>query len=135
MSFVIADDLCISCGACEYACDTIAISRRDTYRGTFIIDPMLCNDCNACPGVCPVDCIQQDPKSIICHGRGCPLSAKSSMRDWECSELGPRCQQCNNVLWREPGEDTWFCFRCDAGNQACPKIRVSEKPGYEVLPR
>ena len=62
MSFYIVDDVCISCGACEYICPTLAIERRaDNFRGTFIIDPMLCFDCDACPSVCPVDCIHQDP--------------------------------------------------------------------------
>ena len=137
MSFYIVDDLCISCGACEYVCPTLAIEQRtDKFHSAFIIDPMLCFDCNACPDVCPVDCIHQDAESIICHGRGCPLNAKSSLHDWECTELDDRrCGRCNNVLWRKPGGEDWFCFKCDEGHEACPKIRASQKPDYDVVPR
>ncbi len=137
MSFYIVDDVCISCGACEYICPTLAIERRaDNFHGTFIIDPMLCFDCDACPSVCPVDCIHQDPASIICHGRGCPLNAKSSLRDWECTELDERrCAGCGNVLWRRPGGGDWFCFRCDEGKGICPKVRAAQKPDYAVVPR
>ena len=137
MSFYIVDDACISCGACEYVCPTLAITKReDNYRGTFIIDTMLCNDCGACPPTCPVDCIVQDPESVICHGWGCPLGPKSPMRDWECTKLDERrCAKCDNVLWRRPGEADWFCFKCDEGKGLCPKVRVAQKPGYAVLPR
>ena len=133
MSYYVEDDICISCGACDFICDTIALTRRtDTYRGTFVIDPMLCNDCGLCPGVCPVDCLHQDPESIICHGRGCPLNEKSSLKDWECTELGDRCPTCDNVLWREPGAEAWICFKCDAGQGVCPKVRAAQKPGYVI---
>lgn len=138
MSFYIVDEICIGCGACEYVCPTAAISRREdgAYRVTFIIDTMQCNDCDACPGACPVDCIHQDPESIICHGRGCPLNERSSLRDWECTELRDRrCTRCGNVLWREPGTRRWICFKCDAGHGLCPKVRAAQKPGYQVVPR
>jgi NAD-dependent dihydropyrimidine dehydrogenase PreA subunit len=133
MSYYIADSICISCGACEFVCETLAIKRReDTYRGTFVIDPMLCFDCGLCVKNCPVDCIYQDPESIICHGRGCPLNAKSAMKDWECSELKQLCKTCGNVLWRKPGEQQWFCFSCDSGKGLCPKVKAAQKPGYAV---
>ncbi|MCL0101500.1 4Fe-4S dicluster domain-containing protein [Dehalococcoidia bacterium] len=135
MSFYIDDDACISCGACEYICDTYAITKRDNQRGTFIIDPMLCFDCNLCPDTCPVDCIHQDTESIICHGRGCPLNAKSKYAEWECSELKERCTSCDNVLWREPGTTSWVCFKCDVGKGICPKIKGLQKPGYEIIVR
>ncbi len=136
MSFYIVDAACISCGACEFVCDTFAITKReDDIRGAFIIDPMLCFDCGICPDVCPVDCIHLDPESIICHGRGCPLNEKSTLKDWECSELKDRCPTCGNVLWREPGSETWMCFKCDAGHGICPKVRAAQKPLYQVVPR
>lgn len=133
MSFYIEDDACISCGACEYICPSEAITKRaDNFCGTFIIDPMRCFDCNACPAACPVDCIKQDPESIICHGRGCPLNEKSTMRDWACTELQRFCPTCGNVLWQELGADAWFCFRCDRGKGVCPKVRAFQKPGYAM---
>jgi NAD-dependent dihydropyrimidine dehydrogenase PreA subunit len=132
MSYYIEDDVCISCGACEFVCDTFAISRLDNFRGTFIIDPMLCYDCGVCPEVCPVDCIKLDSNSIICHGRGCPLNEKSALRDWECSELKARCSVCDNVLWRKPGTEAWTCFACEGGKGACPKVRAAQKPSYNV---
>ena len=137
MSYYIVDDICIGCVACEYVCPTLAIGRLDSesYRVTFIIDEMLCNDCDACPSTCPVDCIHQEPESIICHGRGCPLNERSTLRDWECSELVERCPTCDNVLWREPGSEKWICFKCDAGQGTCPKVRALQKPEYRVVPR
>jgi NAD-dependent dihydropyrimidine dehydrogenase PreA subunit len=128
MSYTILEDICIGCGACDFACDTYAIHKRDNQRGTFYIDWFDCYDCGDCVKVCPVDCIVQDATSIICHGRGCPLNARSKWADWECSELHDLCARCGNVLWRAPGTTEWVCFSCDLGHRGfCPKIKGKQR--------
>ncbi|MHB1710599.1 MAG: indolepyruvate ferredoxin oxidoreductase subunit alpha [Acidimicrobiales bacterium] len=119
-------DVCIGCGACEYGCPTGAIGKTDTQLGVFVIETHKCNDCGVCPTVCPVDCIFQEPESIICHERGCPVAptARGGYAGWQCSELTNFCDQCGNVLWSAPGSDEWVCVRCDLGQPQrwCPKV-------------
>ena len=52
--YVIDQDNCIGCGACEGTCLVGAISGND--EGKFSIND-TCIDCGACAGGCPVSCI------------------------------------------------------------------------------
>ncbi|KOR32889.1 ferredoxin [Achromatium sp. WMS3] len=64
MALIITDD-CINCDVCEPECPNGAISQGDEI---YVIDPELCTECighhatSQCVEVCPVDCIQKDPK-------------------------------------------------------------------------
>lgn len=51
MAYTITDD-CISCGACESACPSGAISEGED---KYVIDADKCNDDGECAAVCPVD--------------------------------------------------------------------------------
>lgn len=53
MPRIIAEDLCIGCGACEYECPVAAIE----FGVTYIIDPELCIDCGKCQKVCTSEAI------------------------------------------------------------------------------
>ena len=57
MPHIIDGNECISCGSCEGACPTEAISEGEEF---YIIDAELCIDCGACVEVCPVDCISEE---------------------------------------------------------------------------
>ena len=123
MSLFIDPAVCIDCGACEYGCPTEAIHPSDATHSRFWISTFLCNDCGWCPTVCPVDCILVDPDSIICHGRGCPVSPAGSgpFAGWECTELVRLCS-CGSVLWRRSDHDEWTCPKCGLDSQVgCPK--------------
>ena len=56
---------CTSCGACETECPNQAISEGES---VYVINPELCTECVGffaeaqCVGVCPTDCIQQNPE-------------------------------------------------------------------------
>lgn len=56
---------CTSCGACETECPNQAISEGES---VYVINPELCTECvgffaeTQCVGVCPTDCIQQNPE-------------------------------------------------------------------------
>lgn len=63
MSLMITDE-CINCDACASECPNEAISQGDDI---YVIDPTKCTECVGhfdepqCRGVCPVDCIPNDP--------------------------------------------------------------------------
>ncbi|MGZ8947105.1 MAG: YfhL family 4Fe-4S dicluster ferredoxin [Methylococcaceae bacterium] len=69
MALVINDE-CINCDVCEPECPNGAISQGEDI---YIIDPELCTECVGhhglpqCVEVCPVDCIDKDPKHIEDH--------------------------------------------------------------------
>jgi NAD-dependent dihydropyrimidine dehydrogenase PreA subunit len=50
MTYVIAKDDCIQCGACESECPEGAISEVD---GCYVIDIARCRECGSCSDVCP----------------------------------------------------------------------------------
>lgn len=69
MSLMITDE-CINCDVCESECPNGAISQgAEIYE----IDPDLCTECVGhfstpqCRGVCPVDCIPNDPQHVESH--------------------------------------------------------------------
>lgn len=124
MSFKVLDD-CIGCGACEFSCPTSALSKTDSFLGTFVIDPFLCNDCEECVDKCPVQVIVADPEWPVCSGRGCPLTSKR-MADVDCAFWQDRCPDCGSTLWRHEG-DAWSCPQCGMGAKVrCPKTHHLE---------
>ena len=66
MALLITDE-CINCDVCEPECPNGAISQGDEI---YVIDPNLCTECVGhfdtpqCRGVCPVDCIPNDPSHV-----------------------------------------------------------------------
>jgi ferredoxin len=50
MAYLINQDECIQCGACEADCPSSAISEID---GAYIIDAAKCTDCGTCAENCP----------------------------------------------------------------------------------
>lgn len=50
MAYVIDQDKCIQCGACEAECPQEAIAETD---GLYIIDADKCTECGSCAEVCP----------------------------------------------------------------------------------
>lgn len=126
MSLQVLADLCIGCGACEFACPPGALSKTDTYLGLFVIDPYTCDDCGLCVDKCPVFAIVPDPDWPVCHGKGCPLTSRR-LADHECAVWLQRCPTCGTTLWRE-GSGDWTCPRCAAGRRvSCPKTRHLER--------
>lgn len=123
MSLRITED-CIGCGACEYECNTGAIAKTDEFLGRFVIDSWACNDCARCVDVCPVEVIVDDKDSVVCEGKGCPVTAgsHSAVAGWSCSRAEPRCPSCGNPLWgATPGDVA--CPRCQLSlRQYCPKF-------------
>jgi ferredoxin len=69
MALVISDE-CINCDVCEPECPNGAISQGEDI---YIINPELCTECVGhhsvpqCMEVCPVDCIDKDPKHVENH--------------------------------------------------------------------
>ncbi len=119
------DELCIGCGACEFACNRGAISQGDEYPVFYKVDPLLCDDCEDCVRVCPVDCLVPDPEYAVCYGRGCPLSSKR-YEGWICSIGTSRCEKCGSMMWRNP-DGIWLCNLCtglkeNRRSAKCPKI-------------
>lgn len=125
MSFKVIEDLCIGCGACEFACPTGALTKTDSYLGLFAIDPYTCDDCTLCVDKCPPLAIVPDPEWPVCHGRGCPLTA-ARLSDIECALWQDRCPECGTTLWVRDGE--WSCPRCGLGLRVlCPKTRYLDE--------
>ncbi len=123
MTYRVVDDECIGCGACDYACPTGALTKTDTFLGTFAIDPYTCDDCARCVGRCPVGCIIVDEAWPKCYGHGCPLSSKR-LAGFECAVWQRNCHTCGAPMWRQRGDRSWICPRCDLGtNLHCPKER------------
>ncbi|HMM54042.1 MAG TPA: YfhL family 4Fe-4S dicluster ferredoxin [Candidatus Desulfobacillus sp.] len=66
MALIITAD-CTNCGICITECPNDAISQGEEIHA---IDPDRCTECvghyeeSQCVGVCPVDCIIQDPDRI-----------------------------------------------------------------------
>ncbi len=116
---------CIGCGACEFACLSLAISQSEAFPVVYRIDPLKCNDCARCVPVCPVDVIAVDPRWAVCYGRGCPLTSVR-YEDWQCSQGQERCEHCGSMLWRTP-DGQWVCSQCRLGEgrrgASCPKTR------------
>nr|WP_320048621.1 4Fe-4S binding protein [uncultured Desulfuromonas sp.] len=58
MAYLINEEECISCGACEPVCPVscISVTEEDKRR----IDGERCIDCGACADVCPVACIDSE---------------------------------------------------------------------------
>ncbi len=56
MAYKITEE-CISCGACESACPTGAISQGEDI---YVIDATKCNEDGECAAVCPVDASIKD---------------------------------------------------------------------------
>lgn len=50
MAYLINQDECIQCGACEADCPSSAISE---INGAYIIDAAKCTDCGTCAENCP----------------------------------------------------------------------------------
>jgi len=122
MSFQVLEDVCIGCGACDFSCPTGALTKTDSFLGTFVIDPFTCNDCNECVPKCPVMAIVPDPAWAVCGGHGCPLTSHR-LADVECAMWQTRCSNCGATLWRFGGGEL-ICSRCDAQMKvACPRTR------------
>jgi ferredoxin len=64
---LIIDDECINCDVCEQECPNAAITQGEEI---YEINPDLCTECVGhydvpqCIEVCPVDCIEKDPKHV-----------------------------------------------------------------------
>lgn len=132
MSFTIIPELCISCGACEFACPTIAVHKPtvDASSPAFWIETNRCNDCDACAPRCPTDAIVVDPDAYVCYGRGCPVAETTTgpITGWACTELMQFCENCGDVLHRKDESEEWACVQCDLGITArCPKARQLAK--------
>ena len=136
MSYTILRDSCIDCGGCEFVCPTGAIhppAPGAPPPAVFWIETHRCNDCGVCASVCPEDCILPDPDTIVCMGRGCPLSAErgGAFAGRECSQLESRCGRCDHVLWRRSPEAEWTCIRCApepaVRRHLCPKVSALER--------
>ncbi|MGI2113952.1 YfhL family 4Fe-4S dicluster ferredoxin [Shewanella frigidimarina] len=67
---LIIDDSCINCDMCEPECPNEAITMGEE---VYEIDPLLCTECvghydkPTCVSVCPIDCIDPDPKHVESH--------------------------------------------------------------------
>lgn len=124
MSLKVIEDLCIGCGACEYACPTGALAKTDSYLGLFSIDPLTCDDCNLCVDKCPTFAIVPDVEWAACKGKGCPLGS-DRLSGIECSVWQDRCESCGTTLWRAGSDGSWECPRCGMERKVvCPRSRT-----------
>ncbi|HWO94181.1 MAG TPA: 4Fe-4S binding protein [Dehalococcoidia bacterium] len=131
MSFTIIEEKCISCGACEFVCPTVAVHKPvvGAASPSFWIETNRCNDCDACAPVCPTYAIVVDPDAYVCYGKGCPVATHTTgpITGWLCTELTRFCEHCGDVLHRESEGSDWVCVQCDLGIKArCPKARKLE---------
>lgn len=134
MSFRVEADECIGCGSCDYSCPTGALEKTDSFLGIFSIDPYLCDDCGKCVTKCPEDCIVVDPDWPICHGHGCPLTAKR-LSNFECAIWQQTCSNCGSTMWQAKGTETWVCSRCDLTMRVlCPKTHHLSVPVTQAAP-
>ena len=128
-------DACFGCGACESACDFVAISQGDSFPVVYVVDPLMCNDCMDCVRVCPVDALVSDPECAVCLARGCPLGS-NRYEGWECSQGMDRCPTCGSMVWRAPADDDWTCSTCrstSGGRVArCPKTEKARRVDHGV---
>jgi len=135
MSLRVLEDLCIGCGACDFACPTGALAKTDSFLGLFSIDPYTCNDCGICVPKCPVGAITVDPSWPVCQGHGCPLTSKR-LSGFDCAYWLHRCPTCGSTLWRSEGQ-RWTCPGCDLGMRVrCPKsVHQAAGRGADAGPR
>lgn len=56
MAYTISNE-CVSCGACEGACPTGAISMGD---GKYEVDAATCVSCGSCADACPTGAIAEE---------------------------------------------------------------------------
>ena len=131
MSLMVRQDRCIGCGACDYSCHSMALTKTDEFLGLFEIDPYTCDDCGVCVGKCPEDAIVPDERFPVCHGRGCPLQSQR-LAGTECAIWQQTCPSCGTTMWREDSDAAgWVCPKCDAGRKvSCPRSRL-----LTVVPR
>ncbi|WP_376746016.1 ATP-binding protein [Aciditerrimonas ferrireducens] len=127
MSLQVDPERCWGCGVCEAGCPTGAlVGPQDplSLRPAFLVDEDRCNDCGWCSRICPADAVALDPRSVVCHGRGCPTAPgrRGPAAGWECSLLLMVCDRCGQPRWRPGPSAPWACPRCDLGWQLrCPK--------------
>ncbi|MEZ5216974.1 MAG: 4Fe-4S binding protein [Ilumatobacteraceae bacterium] len=123
MSYRVAQDLCIGCGACDFSCHADALRKTDAFLGLFEIDPLTCDDCGVCVAKCPEEAIVPDPEWPVCRGHGCPLSSRR-LSATVCAVWQRRCPTCGYTTWSTDGE-TWSCPKCDEGRKvSCPRSHL-----------
>lgn len=124
MSYMVREDRCIGCGACDFSCHTDALTKIDSFFGLFQIDPYLCDDCAVCVGKCPEGAIVVDARFPVCNGHGCPLHSER-LAGTQCAVWQQLCDSCGTTLWLEPDADHYQCPKCDAHRKvSCPKTRL-----------
>ena len=71
MAFMILEEKCIGCAACEAVCPNDAVNRGD--GDSFVIDPRFCTECvgfydeQQCAEVCPVEACIPTPGDRETH--------------------------------------------------------------------
>jgi ferredoxin len=126
MSLMVLQDRCIGCGACDYSCHTDALTKTDSFLGTFEINPYTCDDCGVCVGKCPESAIVADDRFPVCNGHGCPLHS-NRLAGTECAVWQEQCPSCGTTLWMEPDATEFRCPKCDMQRKvSCPRTRLIE---------